>query len=166
MPCACKAPIETYPENAEWGPLFWKLLHAFAERAGKQMNKNLQKDEMRLWIHILEGLKYILPCDICRAHYSEWLTTHPVEVLLTMDYIGTNYWISNYLWSLHNTINEGNDKPIFPFEDLLGVYKDVDLTSTWKALEPVMKKVIVLNGVHLIQWKKWLGYVRMLQGLY
>lgn len=166
MPCACKAPIETYPENAEWGPLFWKLLHAFAQRAGKQTNKNLQKDEMRLWINILDGLKHILPCDICRAHYSEWLAAHHVEELLEMDYSGTGLWIINYLWSLHNTINEGNNKPIFPFQDLAGTYKNIDLIITWKALEPVMKKVIVLNGVHLLQWKKWLGYVRMLQGLY
>jgi len=166
MPCACKAPIETYPENAEWGPLFWKLLHGFAERAGKQMNKNLQKDEMRLWINILDGLKGVLPCDICRAHYSEWLVAHPVEELLEMDYSGTNLWIRNYLWSLHNTINEGNNKPIIGFDKLSDLYKGVDLIITWKALEPVMKKVIILNGVHLFQWKKWLGYVRMLQGLY
>ena len=166
MPCACKAPIETYPENAEWGPLFWKLLHSLAEFSGKQKNTNLQKDEMRLWIHVLDGLKNILPCDICRNHYSEWLAAHPLEVLLTMDYGLTNVWIRNYLWSLHNTINEGNSKPEFPFDQLTLVYKGVDIKGAWKALEPVMKKAITLNGVSLLHWKKWLGHIRMLQGLY
>ena len=166
MPCACKAPIETYPENAEWGPLFWKLLHGIAELSGKQMNINLQKDEMRLWIHVLESLKSVLPCDICRSHYSEWLVAHSVEGLLTMDYKLTNVWIRNYLWSLHNTINEGNDKGVIAFEDLVSLYKNIDIKEAWKALEPVMKKAIILNGVSLLQWKKWLGYIRMLQGLY
>jgi len=166
MPCACKAPIDTYPENAEWGPLFWRLLHVFAEHSGKQINKNLQQDELRLWIHLLEGLKNVLPCDICRTHYSTWLKEHNVEVLLDMDYSLTNNWIRNYLWSLHNTINEGNDKAVFPFESLHPLYRVFDIKVTWKALEPVMKKVIILNGVHLLHWKKWLGYVRTLQGMY
>lgn len=166
MPCACRAPIETYPENAEWGPLFWKLLHSFAELSGKQVNINLQKDEIRLWINILDGLKLILPCDICRTHYSEWLLNHPIEVLSTMNYSETNYWIRNYLWSLHNTINEGNNKPEIVFEDLSKLYKDVNIRTTWKALEPVMKKVITLNGVSLLNWKKWLSHVRTIEGMY
>jgi hypothetical protein len=40
--CSCKIPIETYPENAEWGPLFWKILHGLAEKSGKQTNINIQ----------------------------------------------------------------------------------------------------------------------------
>jgi hypothetical protein len=166
MPCACRAPIETYPENAEWGPLFWKLLHSFAELSGKQVDINLQKDELRLWINILDGLKLILPCDICRTHYSEWLLNHPIEVLMTITYSETNYWIRNYLWSLHNTINEGNNKPEIVFEDLSNLYKDVNIRSTWRALEPVMKKAITLNGVSLLNWKKWLSYIRVLEGMY
>jgi hypothetical protein len=82
-----------------------------------------------------------------------------------MDYGLTNIWICNYLWSLHNTINEGNNKPIFAFDQLI-VYKGVDIKQAWKALEPLMKKAITLNGVSLFHWKKWLGYIRMLQGLY
>jgi hypothetical protein len=165
MPCACSAPAENYPENAEWGPLFWKLLHALAELSGKQKNNNLQKDEVRLWIHILDGLKNVLPCDICSSHYSEWLINHPLSVLETIEYTLVNQWIRNYLWSLHNTINEGNFKPIFGFDQLI-VYKGVDIKETWKALEPIMKKAITLNGISLLHWKKWLGHIRMLQGMY
>jgi hypothetical protein len=165
MPCACRAPIETYPENAEWGPLFWKVLHSFAELSGKQSNINLQRDEVRTWINLLDSLKNILPCDICRTHYSRWLDENDINELLTINYINVNIWIRNYLWSLHNTINEGNDKAVFPFDDLI-VYKNVDIKESWKPLEPVMKKVIMLNGVSLLHWKKWLSYVRTLQGLY
>jgi len=166
MPCACRAPIENYPENAEWGPLFWKLLHILAEYSGKQKNANLQKDEIRLWIHILKDLKTVIPCDICRTHYAEWLDAHPVEELLTINYNLVHNWICTYLWSLHNTINEGNFKPVIPFDQLEILYKNGDITSSWMALRPIMKKAIVLNGVHLLQWNKWLGHVRMLQAMY
>jgi hypothetical protein len=165
MPCACTAPIETYPENAEWGPLFWKVLHSLGELSGKQTNINLQNDELRIWINLLDELKNVLPCDICRGHYSRWLVQNDINVLLTMNYTNVNTWIRNYLWSLHNTINEGNNKAIFSFDDLI-IYKNIDIKQSWKALEPVMKKVITLNGVSLLHWKKWLSYVRTLQGLY
>ena len=95
MPCACRAPIETYPENAEWGPLFWKVLHSLGELSGKQTNVILQKDELRTWINLLNSLKNILPCDICRAHYSEWLLQNNINILLTMNYTNVNTWIRN-----------------------------------------------------------------------
>ena len=166
MPCACKVPLETYPENAEWGPLFWKVLHGLASMAGRQTDAVLKGDEIRIWIQILTHVRNCLPCDICRDHYGRWLAAHPVDVLTGMPYIQTAEWIQRYLFDLHNEINEGNDKPIFAFSDLAATYKGVNITSYWRALEPVMKKAITLNGISLLPWKKWLGYVRMLQGIY
>lgn len=128
MPCACKAPIEQYPENAEWGPLFWRLLHAMAERAGKQTEPIGQQDELRLWQNLLTSLKDTLPCDVCRNHYGEWLKEHPPE-LLELPYGEFHAWIKTWLWTLHNRINEGNDKPTFKFEDLHDMYKASSLDT-------------------------------------
>ena len=115
MPCACKVPVETYPENAEWGPLFWKILHGLAEMAGRQKDAVLQGDEVRTWIQVLTQMKQCLPCDICREHYSRWLAAHPVDGLGKMSYKDVGLWIQTYLFDLHNEINEGNDKPVFAF---------------------------------------------------
>jgi len=166
MSCACKVPVEQYPENAEWGPLFWKLLHGLAERAGIQKDTILQTDERRTWIQILSKLQYCIPCDICRAHYSEWLKEHPTELLETMPYPELGHWIRHWLWFLHNTINEGNDRPLFEESALSVTYKGVDITATWRALEPVMRLAIILNGISLLPWKKWLATIRTLQGIY
>ena len=166
MVCKCKVPIEDYPENAEWGPLFWKLLHGLAELCGTQTNTNMKTDEVRLWILVLTQLKITLPCDICRNHYSDWLIEHPPETLSKFDYSELRAWIRTYLWVLHNIINVGNDRPEFPWEQLSETYKEVNITNTWRALQPVMKKVIVLNGVTLLSWTRWLGHVRTLQGMY
>jgi len=166
MPCGCKVPIETYPESADWGPLFWKLLHGLAEYAGKQTDINLQKDEVRNWIHLLKYLQGCIPCDICTAHYGRWLAENPIVVLETMQYTQTGPWIQNWIWRLHNEINEGNDKPLFEESALSDTYKNISITSTWRALEPVMRRAMSLNGISLLSWKKWLSYVRMLQGIY
>jgi hypothetical protein len=166
MGCACKLPAEKYPETADWGPLFWKILHALAELAGKQSSTILQGDEVRIWIQVLTTLHPTIPCDICRDHYARWIYEHPPATLSILPYMQVGAWIRNYLWELHNTINEGNEKPIFPKEDLAAAYKDVSITASWRALEPVMKRAITLNGITLLPWKKWLGFVRMLQGVY
>ena len=166
MPCACKVPIETYPENAEWGPLFWKILHGLAERAGRQTDAVLQGDEVRTWIQVLTQMKQCLPCDICREHYSRWLAAHPIDVLGKMPYKSVGLWIQTYVFDLHNEINEGNDKPVFAFADLATAYRGINITSIWHALEPVMKKAITLNGISLRPWIKWLSFVRTLQGIY
>ncbi len=166
MPCACRAPLEQYPENAEWGPLFWRLLHGMAEFAGKQTDILLQGDERREWVKVFNLLKFTLPCDICRNHYTEYLTAHPAEVILDMPYKDLGLWIRTYWWTLHNHINEGNSKPVFPWDSVSTTYKGTDVRKTWKELEPVMKKVIILSGIPLLRWKGWLQQIRILQGLY
>lgn len=166
MGCACKLPVEKYPETADWGPLFWKLLHGLAEFAGKHKDSVLQGDEVRTWIQILTTMKGTIPCDICRDHYAHWLAEHSPTILLKLPYTEIGPWIRLYLFNLHNEINEGNDKPMFSFDDLSGVYKGVDTTLCWKHLEPVLKRAITLNGVTLLSWKKWLVFVRTLQAVY
>lgn len=165
MVCSCKIPVEKYPETADWGPLFWKLLHSLAERSGAQKDAVLRGDEVRCWIQILVHLEQCIPCDVCRTHYGEWVREHTPSVLLTKPYTEIGPWIRGYLWSLHNRINEGNTRPTFEYSQL-SIYRNVEIKPLWKALEPIMKLAIGLSGVPLRAWLKWLGYVRTVQGIY
>lgn len=165
MVCSCKIPVEKYPETADWGPLFWKLLHSLAELSGSQKDAVLRGDETRNWIQVLIQLEHTIPCDVCRTHYAEWLKLHPPSELLTIPYAELGEWIRGYLWSLHNRINEGNERPLFEYSELK-IYRGIEIRPLWKALEPVMKRAIVLSGVPLRAWLKWLGFVRTVQGVY
>lgn len=166
MPCACKKPVEKYPENVAWGPLFWRLLHGLAELAGKQAFSTLQNDECRIWAHLLTSLCATLPCDDCRTHCGEWLKTHPVAPLATIPYSEVGTFLRTWLWSLHNAVNERTHKAVFPYEQLATTYKGTQITATWKQLENVIQVAISLNGLTLKPWKTWLGLVRQLQGIY
>ncbi len=166
MGCKCRLPADKYPETADWGPLFWRILHGLAERSGKQVNTIQQEEDVRIWVQLLQTLAPTLPCDVCRAHYTEKLSANPPIALTTMGYSDVGLYLRRWLWSIHNEVNEGNDRALFPFEELTDAYKNVNITETWRALEPVMKRAITLNGITLLPWKKWLGFVRMLQGLY
>ena len=166
MVCSCTVPAENYPENAEWGPLFWKILHGLAELSGVQTNKNIQNDEVRAWIILINSLHHAIPCDICRGHYSEWLKIIKPKTLINVPYKDIRTWIRTNIWELHNIINEGNSRPLFLFEDLHMTYSSINITTTWKGLQPIMKKAIRLNGVHYLAWTKFLFHVRTLQGFY
>lgn len=166
MPCNCRVPLEKFPETAAWGPIFWNLLHALAERAGSKIDPLLQVDERRMWISCIKDLKNTLPCDVCQTHYSKWLTSHDVDGLLTIPYNELGPWIRNYFWSLHNEINEENTKPMFAAEDLSKTYGSMKVRPLWKSLEPVMMLAMRHNKVPYLGWLTWLNHVRKLQGLY
>lgn len=166
MPCACKKPVETYPENTDWGPLFWTVLHGLAEYAGRVPVDMLRGDERRAWIGLMTSLGQTLPCDKCRSHYSEWLSSRPVQGLQDMPYADVSLWIRTWFWALHNAVNARNQKDAFPFEQLTATYKGKNITESWKRLDPVIKRAITLNGISLNPWKKWLNFVRTLQGIY
>ena len=166
MGCKCRLPAEQYPESADWGPLFWRILHGLAEKSGQQTTVVQQDEEIRIWIQLLQQLALTLPCDVCRAHYTEKISAAPPLALAKMVYSETGLYLRRWLWSVHNEVNEGNHRDVFPFEKLADTYKSVNITETWRALEPIMKRAITLNGITLVPWRKWLGFVRMLQGIY
>ncbi len=166
MPCNCKIPVEAYPETAEWAPLFWSILHGLAEHAGTLSNPLFQDDERRTWIRCMKELGSTLPCDICRTHYSEWVLNHDPKQLMDLPYPEVGPWIRDYFFTLHNEINEGNEKPMFEASDLHTRYADIKITPLWKGLEPVLTVIMRHYKLSFVNWKTWKGYVRTLQGLY
>jgi hypothetical protein len=166
MPCGCTLKSDEFPETAEWGPLFWIVLHGLSVKAGYKTDPLFQMDERRVWIRLLNTIGKTLPCDVCRNHYKQWRTEHPVEFLLTSPYEEMGEWIRKDLWSLHNEINVGNNKPVYAYKKLQEDYKQVDITNTWKALEPVMLRAMRLHEVSLLNWNDWKKYVRTIQGMY
>jgi hypothetical protein len=172
MPCGCRVPAEKYPETADWGPLFWRLLHGLAEFAGS-LNSGvsntievLQADERREWFLVLTVLQEVLPCEVCKEHYGRWIAKHKPILVKELPYAHLNTWVRTFLWRLHNEINTENDKNTFSYASLTDTYKGTEITKAWKQLEPVILRAIKLNGLTLFPWKKWLGHVRMLQGIY
>jgi len=53
MGCKCQNKPVNVPDNVEWGPMFWMLLHGMAEKAGSAPLPGLQGDEKRAWKIIL-----------------------------------------------------------------------------------------------------------------
>jgi len=145
-------PAVEYPANAEWGPITWFILHGLAERSGKNSNVLLQGDEIRNVILLIEGVEKMIPCDICRGHYHEYLFGKPVKGWLKEPYSALRENARKWFWILHNEINLGNDKPIFPYENLESTYGQVNIRQKLAELSPPIQRAMTNNGVKLLHW--------------
>ncbi len=160
MPCACQIPTPKYPETADWGPILWTILHGLAGRAGA----NLQPiDEVREWQKFVTLTGEMLPCDHCRAHYSQYLKTNPVTQFAEVPYSFLRTSVKTWFWALHNEVNTDNNKPVFDFDALTSAYTHINFNDFFYRLEPIIKKAIQLSGVSLMKWMKWVKSYRMLR---
>ena len=99
----------------EWGPTFWKIIHIISEQLGKNTNTIMQKDEMIYYKAFQRKVYYILPCKICREHYTIHLENYPLtdEILKNKDNL------LKWTIDLHNAVNEQLRYPILSYDDAL-----------------------------------------------
>lgn len=166
MPCSCQIPGPAYPENKEWGPFLWTILHGLAERSGKVVFALYENDERRAWVQLLQTLCAMLPCSECRDHCKDWIQSHPVTSIQTIKYAELPLFIKNWLWSFHEAVNSRLGKPSFPFENLTEIYGNINITMQFKLLELIEKKAIQQQGVPLQSWLTWVKYYRTLTSVY
>ena len=162
MPCACQVPIPQYPETAEWGPIFWNIIHGLAEKAEKSI---IREDEVREWQKFVKAIGEVLPCDICRDHYKRYTAQNPFTQIAKIPFNQVKDFVKHWFWNLHNEINLGNDKPVFDYSLLAETYSAINLDDQYYRLLPVMKKAITLNGVPFMKWQAWVSSYRMMRAI-
>ena len=54
-----------------WGKHFWRTLEVIA--------CTLTPEKQDHVIHMIHSLQYLLPCEVCKGHFKEYLREHPVE---------------------------------------------------------------------------------------
>ena len=97
--------------NSIWGPALWLILHSACERIGAQSMKKLPQEESRIWLGLLQRLRYSLPCPQCKKHYNAFFSSNPITVI-------TQDTIRRWLFHLHNQVNQRLEKPAFVQESL------------------------------------------------
>jgi hypothetical protein len=162
MPCACQIPVPNYPGTADWGPILWKILHGLAEKAGHGI---MLADELREWQKFLRLTGEMIPCDVCKAHYQQYLKEHPTTVISGYSVSQINTWVKSWYWNLHNNVNLSKSLPIFPYADLDATYGSVDFTDQLYRLTPVIKNAIQMSGVPFLKWTAWVSSFKMLRSI-
>ena len=86
--------------KSEWGPKLWEFLHAcsfaFPDEPSPEQSQAFEK--------LLEALKVLLPCPMCREHYNDFLSNNPPPASCGTD-------LQAWLVDFHNQVNERLGKP-------------------------------------------------------
>ena len=164
MPCACKSPPVNVPDNIEWGPVFWKLLHGLAWKAGRAPLPGLQGDEIRAWRGLLSNLAKTLPCEHCRQHLQSYILANPIEI--SNNYSELREYVSRWLHRLHEDVNSRLGKPSFLYEEIDSTYNDVNLRNTYEILQVLIKRSVQGSAVSLLSWTNWTKHLKTLFGFY
>jgi hypothetical protein len=100
-------PIESLgvPKNSEWGPVLWEMLHGVVEKLGRTTIKSIADDQRREMILVLRYIEVVMPCAMCRAHYREWRTKHPIDKL-PEEAQAFKAAVREWLFNLHQEIND------------------------------------------------------------
>lgn len=162
MPCNCIVDKPLYPKNEEWGPSVWWMIHALAEKAGRQTNLITHGDELRAWPLFVKELPGLLPCPYCRDHLQSYLKQHPF-VLPDDTYLWKTY-IPQYFYDLHNSVNHRLGKPAFSRESLSETYRDSGrMRDVFATVEKVVDRAVKQGGMSLFNYRAWLKQFNLLR---
>jgi len=95
----------TSPANSSvWGPLLWKVLHIMAEEYPVEPSP-LQQEQGYNFFH---SLGFMLPCEMCRNHYQEYMNQHDSQLSVALKSRNT---LAEFVIDFHNQVNKRLDKP-------------------------------------------------------
>ncbi len=101
-----------------WGPIFWDAMHIVSLAYPVQPSEEDKAGAKAFF----ESLSVVLPCPICRTHYSEKIKASPVATGSKGELI---YWV----WDIHNQVNTLLGKPTITIEAFLERMREKRNTS-------------------------------------
>ena len=94
-----------YKSTTIWGPYVWHLMHHIAH----YNNNNNIKEQIEFYNRVL----YVLPCEKCKQHYSEYIENNPIRGDM-----------KKWLHSVHNNVNIINKGEKFPYNKCKYLYNN------------------------------------------
>jgi hypothetical protein len=149
-----------------WGPHLWRVLHTLAHQAGEFRTPLQENDEAQTWNHFLKHLPDIMPCPLCRNHYTDYMRRKSPSILLQVRGIHRKEWLEDCFWSLHNEVNKENGKDIFKKEDL-NQYTNVEqFKESYAYIQRMVKHGTELSSLRLMAVKDTMRMLELLRRLY
>ena len=102
-----------------WGPTAWHFLHSIT--LGYPETTNPNGEIAQYYKQFFINLGNVLPCDWCRTHYKENIKTLPID-----SYLGSRRDIANWLYKIHNLVNDVTNVPKDKRPTFEDVYKKYD----------------------------------------
>jgi len=99
-----------------WGPFFWHTIHIVAIGYPKNptyIDKKCAKE-------FYESLAYLIPCSVCRTHYKEHISSHPLT-----PFLDSRTDLIKWTVDIHNTVNKMLGKPEWTMEEVMAYYERI-----------------------------------------
>lgn len=138
-----------------WGPFFWNTIHLVA----LGFSATPTYSEKRAVKEFFESLTRLIPCPICREHYTAHLKANPITVS-----IDSREDLFRWTVALHNTVNKmlhkatktevevlhyyselgkRNRSPVWNHEDL----KEINMKSYLRGIATATITIGVIGGI-------------------
>jgi hypothetical protein len=153
------------PSNKDWGPHLWIVLHTLAEKLGRQPVELMASDEAREIVLVLKWTEHIMPCEKCRKHYHDYVKKYPVDEFVQRRGEFLRQAVRQWLWKLHEAVNERNGAPSFPIENLVTTYQHANLAQSLKELYSVLSSSIPLGLIGSEPFKSFRRHLSLLRSL-
>lgn len=99
-----------------WGPKLWFFLHTISFEYPDNPSSEIKKYH----IDFFKNIRGVLPCDICRTHYTEFIKNNPIE-----NYLDNKDSLIRWVLKCHNNVNKLNNKPEWSYDDLISKYTGI-----------------------------------------
>jgi len=96
-----------------WGPLFWSTFHIISLAYPESPTYGEKKAAKEFF----NSMMFLLPCPICKEHFSDVLKTLPVET-----WLDNRSSLTEWVWMLHNRVNARLGKPEISKSAFFGRY--------------------------------------------
>ena len=141
-----------------WGPKLWFVIHTIALNFPDEPTYN----DIRNTEQFFESLKYNIPCDKCRVHYTQRITKNPI-----INHLKNSDTLFRYTIELHNDVNLSLGKRTYTYDEVVNFYK-----KSYKQDDPKTNKlgkylnwktysiigIIVISIMGLIYYRKTYKY--------
>ena len=99
-----------------WGPPFWFIIHTIAFNYPTAPS-SLDKHNHYMFF---TNMQFIIPCEICRTHYTAHLRANPIAPFLE-----SKYSLLQWTIRMHNNVNQQSGKPAMETQDVIRLYKQI-----------------------------------------
>ena len=105
-----------------WGKHAWIFLHSVS------MNypDNPTNDDRKNYKNFFENLRFILPCEVCKKHYSKHIQGKPIEHSLH-----SKKKLVEWVIEVHNQVNISLNKPTMSYDQVIDLYKKIYNNNTY-----------------------------------
>jgi|TARA_Y100000389_G_C17158166_1_gene363004 hypothetical protein len=98
-----------------WGPKLWFVIHTVTFN----YSTNPTNIDKKVHFDFFMNLRFTIPCELCRNHYTQHLQKHPL-----LPNLSNKDFLVKWGIDLHNEVNKSLNKRVLSYEEVMNYYKE------------------------------------------